>query len=736
MTSGLGDMALDPAFLSAALDELPGAALITDEAQRIVYVNVAFERLTGHSRATAIGRNPRFLQGPDTDPATRAEIAARLGAGEEYRGEILNRRADGSPFWNRMAVTPMRDASGSVIAFVGALVDTSADVVAVQSSADARDTGELLLSAASRLATASALDTITQTVADTILGLGVDRACVALLDEDRETLRITGHAGWPPELVDAVDHYRSTTRPQELAEILARPRPLLVDGSTGSEWARRECARFDITGFVMVPIWAPGQPSAPRGLLGAYWSAAPPPDPVPRLLQDRLTGLAGLAAVALDSMELVDRSRHAADRDVLTGSASRSRLHELLREALARPGGAAGVLYGDVDHFKRINDSLGHAAGDQLLRQVARRLDDALHQSGTLGRPGGDEFVAVLPGSQRREDLRAAVHRLEAAMQAPFDIDGRRVYVTLSFGSASARREPGEEPDEVAEALMRAADTAMYRIKQRRPEIPTSYGDFDPLRLDSELHAAIESGGIEAHFQAQFDVATGRVTGYEALARWHHPELGRIEPAVFIPLAESTGLIRALGVQMLQRACGFAEAASAGRPIRVQVNVSTRELIDPSYARDVLATLARYPDRRWELGLEVTESALIVDREAVGAQLRRLEAHGVVIAIDDFGTGYSSLAHLQDLPARELKIDRSFVQREGALADSLLSAIIALAHSLRLQVIGEGIETEQQLAVLRRLGCDRVQGHLLARPLPPEEALAVTDAAQLQPAPG
>ena len=721
-------------FLARSLDELPGAALITDRDQHIVYVNAAFERLTGYDRAAALGRNPRFLQGPDTDPRTRAAIAACVAAGEAFQGEILNRRSDGTPFWNRMAITPMRDAAGAVSGFVGALMDTTADVAEAQRSAEARDTAELLLSAAARLATETALGGITQTVADTILGLGlgVDRACVALLDEDRKSLRIVGHAGWPADLAEAVDHYRSSTRPRELAEILVRPGPVLVHGTAGSDWARRECGRFDVTGFLMVPIWAPDQ-SAPQGLLGAYWASDPPPDPVPGLLEDRLTGLAGLAAVALRSMEVVDRSRHATDRDALTGLASRSRLHARLREALDGPGAAAGLVYGDIDRFKRINDSLGHAAGDQVLRQVAARLDAALDDGGLLGRPGGDEFVAVLAGPQGPEDLRTVVHRLEDAMREPFDIDGRRVYVTLSFGSASGMREPGEEPEEVAEALIRAADAAMYRVKQRRPEVPTSFGDFDPLRLDSELHRAIERGEIDAHFQAQFDVATGRVTGYETLARWHHPELGWVEPAVFIPLAESTGLIRALGLQMLRRACRFAEAVGDRGPVRVQVNVSTRELVDPTYARDVVATLDRYPHRRWQLGLEVTESALIIDRESVAQQLRRLEEHGVVIAIDDFGTGYSSLAHLQDLPARELKIDRSFVQREGALADSLLSAIITLAHSLGLQAIGEGIETEQQLATLRKLGCDRVQGHLLARPLPAAEALLVPDAIRLQP---
>jgi EAL domain-containing protein (putative c-di-GMP-specific phosphodiesterase class I) len=234
----------------------------------------------------------------------------------------------------------------------------------------------------------------------------------------------------------------------------------------------------------------------------------------------------------------------------------------------------------------------------------------------------------------------------------------------------------------------------------------------------------MDRGEIVAVFQPQYDSRIGDLTGYEALARWHHPEHGSLPPDRFIPLAEANGLIHRLGDQVLEQACRFADRVAAGRPLQMQVNVSTQQLSVPGLADRIQRVLSGYPDRGWSLTVEITESALILDHGSALTELEQLRDLGVGVSIDDFGTGYSSLSQLRDLPATELKIDKSFVQREDAVGTSLLSAIVSLASSLGLTVVAEGIETRSQLATLRSLGCDRLQGMYLCPPLLAEEAPA------------
>jgi EAL domain-containing protein (putative c-di-GMP-specific phosphodiesterase class I) len=275
----------------------------------------------------------------------------------------------------------------------------------------------------------------------------------------------------------------------------------------------------------------------------------------------------------------------------------------------------------------------------------------------------------------------------------------------------------------------------MYRVKRGRHAHGLDASGSELLKWDTDLHDAIDRGEIVAYFQPQYDARTGNLTGYEALARWQHPEHGALPPDRFIPLAEADGLIARLGDQIIEQACRFADLAAADRPLQMQVNVSVHQLSVPGLADRIRQVLTGYPDRTWTLDVEITESSLILDHALVRTELERIRDLGVGVSIDDFGSGYSSLSQLRDLPATELKIDKSFVHREDAVGRSLLTAILALAGSLDLTVVAEGVESRSQLATLRALGCDRLQGMYLCPPLIAEEALtARSDVAALLPA--
>ena len=706
------------------LDALPAASLITDADHRIVYANRAFEGMTGYREAELLGKDCRLLQGPDSDPATVLAIRERLAAGRVFRGEILNYRADGTPFWNQLAIAPLRDTAGAVTHFVSVQLDVTVGVGRRQSGIQQRETAEILLEVAGQLATATKRGTIAQTIAEAITRLGVERSAVALLDGSRTQLRMTGSDGWPPGLVDPVLAYTASPGEHpELADVLARPRQLLVTEGTASERARAELTAYEISGYLITPVAVAG--AAPHGLLLAYWAANRPPAEIPQLLAERLSGIAGLAAVALEQVALIERIRRDADEDSLTGLAARGALHRDLAAALSRAGSSTtGLVYGDLDHFKRVNDALGHAGGDELLRQVAERIGSVTRSGDLLARPGGDEFVAVLTDVRKDSDVESFVRRIHESLRAPFTIGGQRLYTTISIGWATSRNDAAVPADEAAAVLLKTADARMYEVKQRRSRSTRTAGT-EGLALDTALHDAIETGGIAPYFQPQYDARSGRLTGYEALARWHHPKMGEVSPAVFIPIAEDNDLIHQLGAQILERACRFAVEAAAHHPapLWIQVNVSTRELARPGFADATLDLLGRWPDRTWSLGLEVTESTLVLDRPRVEDALRTLRSAGIGIAVDDFGSGYSSLSQLQELPATELKIDKGFVQREGEIGASILRAIAALGRSLKMEVVAEGIETEQQLAALHGLDCDRLQGFLFGRPLPPHAAL-------------
>lgn len=447
----------------------------------------------------------------------------------------------------------------------------------------------------------------------------------------------------------------------------------------------------------------------------------------------RVTPLSGVdRGAVVCHLDITDRKRVEAQlidqavQDPLTGLPNRRVFMESLTRALDQPSGSGlAVLFLDLDRFKVVNDSLGHDAGDRLLRSVAERLRGAVRPQDLVARFGGDEFV-VLCRSVDGGDLAVTIaERLASAVSSPFELDGDEVYVSASTGIALS------QDGLAAVDLLRAADTAMYRAKRRS----CRYQLFDEemrarsverLSTESALHRALERGEFRLLYQPAVSVADRSIVGLEALLRWQHPQRGLVPPKEFIPVAEDTGLIVPIGKWVLNEACRQAErwrlAGRGGEVPWLSLNLSAHQLTGLALVDQVSAALRETGTEPWGLHLEITESALMEDTEAVWGVVRALKDLGVRLSIDDFGTGYSSLLYLKRLAVDTLKIDRSFVDGVGREPEdtAIVMAVLGMAHSLGLAVVAEGVETKQQLDALRELGCELAQGFYFARPEPAE----------------
>jgi diguanylate cyclase (GGDEF)-like protein len=418
-----------------------------------------------------------------------------------------------------------------------------------------------------------------------------------------------------------------------------------------------------------------------------------------------------------------EQIRYMGSHDGLTGLPNRSLLRDRIGEALARTrrGGMFCVHYLDLDNFKCVNDTHGHPVGDLLLKQVAERLRLCLRETDTLSRLGGDEFVVLQADLEKPEQADALARRLVESMIAPFDLDGRQVYLGVSVGVSVS---PGDGRD--VDGLLKNADMAMYRSKS---EGRNTYRFFE-LAMDArlqerrllelDLRRAVASGEFELYYQPQVDARTEAITGCEALLRWRHPTRGMVSPAEFIPLAEEIGVIVPLGAWVIQQACR--DAAVWPKDIGVAVNLSSAQFKGLTLVQTVVSALEASGLSPFRLELEITESALLTDNESTIATLNHLRSLGVRIAMDDFGTGYSSLSYLRSFPFDKIKIDRSFIKDLGATGEcsAIVRAVASLGAALGMTTTAEGVETAEQLRQIRDQGCTEVQGYFFGRPCPVE----------------
>jgi diguanylate cyclase (GGDEF)-like protein len=429
-------------------------------------------------------------------------------------------------------------------------------------------------------------------------------------------------------------------------------------------------------------------------------------------------------------MQRTAELNHLTYHDVLTDLPNRILFEDRLTQALIlaeRNHQPLGMLFLSLDGFKKVHDTLGHAIGDRLLQKVAERLRASAHQGETVARFEGDEFALLLTqiGGTEGEDVVEVIFQINESLQLPFIIDDHELFITISIGISLYPNDGADAP-----TLLKNADAALYRAREQGGNNYQFYtADMNAkamkrLSLENSLRRALERSEFEVYYQPVLDINTRKIVGMEALLRWHHPELGLVQPAEFIPLAEDTGMIVPIGEWVLRTACtqskSWQEAGFAS--LSLAVNLSARQFQQQNLAEVVVRILQETGLNPHNLELELTESSIMKNAESAVRTLGELKAMGVKIAIDDFGTGYSSLGYLKRLPIDILKIDRSFVSDVTTDPDdaALVMTIITLAHNLRLKVVAEGVDTEEQLSFLHLLRCDEWQGYLFSRPLPVE----------------
>ncbi len=670
---------------SAALEAAANAIVITNHEGTIVWVNRAFTAMTGYSGEEVLGKNPRILKSDKQPQGYYRQLWSTISSGKVWHGEIVNRRKDGTTYTEEMTITPViRETHNPANRYF----------IAIKQDITGRKTAEEAL-----LFKTALLEAQAETTIDGILVVDDANHIVLANQQFGRQFEI------PEELLQARDDeivlQHLMDKVEDSESFVKKVKYLYShrDEKTRDEFRLKNGKVFDRYSAPLVD--SQGQ------YRGRIWYFR---DITDRKLSE-------------------ERIQFLAYYDDLTGLPNRTLLQDRLAKAVAgarRRNGKLALLFLDLDRFKDINDSLGHSVGDLLLQKVAERLKAWTREQDTVARLGGDEFVVMLSQVKHPCDAAVAAERLMDAMTAPFVIQGHSLHVSCSMG-ISIYPEHGQD----GENLIKNADAAMYRAKDSgRNDFRLFAADMNAqvverLTLENSLRRALENEELFLVYQPQMNIASGKITGLEALLRWQHPEFGLVAPDRFIRIAENSGLIVPIGEWVLRTACSQARKwQDEGLPaVTIAVNVSAVQFRQEGFCeliRTVLEETALAPQH---LELELTESMLLANAEVMLSVVQKLKALGVMLAIDDFGTGYSSFAYLRQFPVSKFKIDRSFICDVATKPEdaAITTAIISMAKSLKLKVIAEGVEDEAQMAFLRDHQCDEAQGYYFSRPLTVEK---------------
>ena len=670
---------------SAALQAAANAIVITDSEGKIVWVNRAFTTMTGYSEEEVLGKNPRLLKSGEQPECYYADLWSTISSGKVWRGEIVNRRKDGTTYTEEMTITPVTGDLRNL---------ANACFIAIKQDITERKRAEEELYG-SRQMLQSILDAIPQRVFwkdRNSIYLGCNRALATDAGLDAAAA-IIGKSDCDLSWSAMAEHYR------------ADDKLVMEQGSAKLNFHEHQ--------------------SRPDG--SVLWLQT---NKLP--LRDRkgkVTGVIGTYEDITERKLAEERVQFLAYYDALTGLPNRTLLQDRLAKALAgarRRKDKVALLFLDLDRFKNINDSLGHSVGDLLLQEVAERLKRWAREQDTVARVGGDEFLIVLSAVKDVADAAVAAGRIRDAMTSEFVIQGRSLSVRCSPGISIF---PDQGLD--AESLIKNADAAMYSAKEGgRNKFSFFTQDMNAqaverLTLENSLRSALEKGELFLVYQPQMEISTASIIGLEALLRWQHPDLGLVPPDKFIRIAENSGLIVPIGEWVLRTACAQARRWQAeGLPaVSVAVNVSAIQFRQEGFCELIKRVLHETDLAPQFLELELTESLLLTNADVMLSAVRELKAMGLQLAIDDFGTGYSSLSYLRQFPVSKLKVDSSFIRDIAEDADdaAITIAIISLAKSLNLKVIAEGVENEGQMSFLRAHQCDEIQGYYFSKPLAVDE---------------
>jgi len=693
--------------------------------ERVVRCNPRFEEIFGFAQGELLDQSVRPLYADAQEFEGGGALSEQVWRNETVRRTCRMQRKDGTPIWCQVSRRPMQPgdpAQGSVWLFDDVTVERQADERVRQAYVEQ----ELIFDNAT-VGIAFLRNRAIQRC-NPKMGEMFGRTPDALLEQTAAVL-FPDEAAYESAVNDSL--------------------PVLATGATfASERMMRRADGTDfwckVVGKAIVPerpqdgtIWIFDDVSAEHAqrdsLVASQQALEASRDVLERAVAERTAELQAannrLQTEIAERKLAEGRAQHLADHDALTGLPNRRLLEDRLTQALAlsyRNRKLTAVMFVDLDRFKTVNDSLGHAAGDVLLKEVAVRLGGQLRTGDTICRVGGDEFVIVLPEIKRSSDAAHVAQKVIEGLSVPIRVAERDLTVTPSIG-ISVFPDDGRD----AETLIRNADAAMYHAKETGR---CNYQFFTDqmnlaatrrLALENDLRRALQKGELEVHYQPITELKTGGfVAGHEALVRWRHPTKGLVPPNEFIQLAEETGLILPIGEWVLGEACRWAAFIGVERGLKIAVNLSARQFSDPRMVDTVARVLRDTGLPAKQLELEITESTLMQQIDVALATLNKLNGLGVGIAIDDFGTGYSSLAYLKRLPVDKLKIDQSFIAGipEDKDGNAIVAAILGLAHTLEMTVVAEGVETEAQMEFLQRYGCDFIQGFLVGKPMDADTA--------------
>jgi len=709
------------------IEVLPNPIYFKGTDGRYLGVNKAWEAYFGMPRMAFVGKTVHDLYPDDPETAMRLEADDRAlwntPGIRSYEATITT--PDGQVHNTIYFKATFADAGGATAGLIGTIVDITA-----------RKQTELRLAlehaVARLLSDSDPADDIVPRILQ-VIGEAMGCACGAYWVADEEAQAMVCAATWSiatPEVAEFAASNRQFRHPlQEPGGLFMRVwksgEPVWVDDVTRDPRFRRAqlAIKAQLRGAFAFPVRAGADTS---GVMEFFSHANRSPDD--ELLRSTIA-IGSQIGQFMSRRKAEERIRHLAAYDELTGVVNRNMFGQRLNHALVRArrdNQQFAILFLDLDRFKNINDTLGHEAGDIVLKETGQRLSGCLRESDTVGRFGGDEFVILLEAMPQPTHSAVVAQKILAAIARPFTFDGQHFQITASIGISTY---PGDSED--PQNLLKNADIAMYRAKEQGKNNYQFYSaqmnihTRERLAMESTLRGALERDEFVLHYQPKIDLGSRRVVGMEALVRWQHPASGLIPPAQFIPIAEETGLIVPIGEWVMRTACAQSKSwrEQGLPPLRIAVNLSPRQFAHEGLLLDVKKILSEAGLDSAALELEVTEGMVMHDPEHAAIVLGELKTAGVTLSIDDFGTGYSSLSYLKRFPIDSLKIDRSFVKDLPLDAEdaAITQAIIVMAHSLGLKVIAEGVETEAQAAFLRMYGCDEAQGYHFSKPVPAHE---------------